>query len=136
MLHEVVRRSPQRVDLGRSRWRLADLGQVIPWLRGRHRGSIHRLLHRLGIRYKRGRAYLHSPDPAYDAKLAAITAAQVLAHAHPAAVVLLYQDEFTYYRRPSLNRGWAPRRTAAPGWRRDWAPTSGDGWPLPTPPRR
>jgi hypothetical protein len=66
------------------------------------------------VRYKRGRLYLHSPDPAYDAKLAAVTAAQVLARAYPETVVLLYQDEFTYYRRPSVSRAFAPQRTDAP----------------------
>lgn len=93
---------------------MADLGRGVPWLRGRARGSVGRILRRLGVRYKRGRLYLHSPDPAYDAKLAAVTAAQALARAHPGAVVLLYQDEFTYYRRPSVGRGWAPRGADAP----------------------
>lgn len=66
------------------------------------------------MRYKRGRAYFHSPDLAYNTKLAAVTAAQLLAHAHPGAVVLLYEDEFTYHRRPTVSRGWAPRRADAP----------------------
>lgn len=114
MLREVVRRSPRLFGLARSRWRLTDLGRVVPWLRGRAPGSIHRLLRRLDLRYKRGREYFHSPDLAYDHKLAAVTAAQLLAHAHPGAVVLLYQDEFTYYRRPTVSRGWAPRRADAP----------------------
>lgn len=100
--------------LARSRWRLADLGRVVPWLRGRARGSIGRILRRLDIRYKRGRLYLHSPDPAYETKLAAVTAAQLLARAHPGAVVLLYEDEFTYYRRPSVSRAFALARTDAP----------------------
>lgn len=113
-LHELVRRSPRLCGLDRSRWRLADLSQVVPWLRGRARGSIWRLLRRLAVRYKRGRLYLHSPDPAYDAKLAAITAAQLLAHAHPQAVVLLYEDEFTYHRRPTVSRAFAATRADAP----------------------
>lgn len=92
-MREVVRRSPRLFGLARSRWRLADLGRVIPWLR-RQRGSIHRVLRRLDVRYKRGREYFHSPDPAYDTKLAAVTAAQLLAHAHPGAVGLLSEDEF------------------------------------------
>jgi hypothetical protein len=100
--------------LARSRWRLADLGRVVPWLRGRGPASIHRILARLAVRYKRGRLYLHSPDPVYDHKLAAVTAAQLLAHAHPEAIVLLYQDEFTYHRRPTISRGWAPRAADAP----------------------
>jgi hypothetical protein len=113
-LHEVVRRSPRLFGLDRSRWRLRDLGAVVRWLQGLARGSPWRILRRLGVRYKRGRLYLHSPDPAYDAKLAAVTAAQLLARAHPAAVVLLYQDEFTYYRRPSVSRAFAPQRADAP----------------------
>lgn len=111
---EVVHRSPRLFGLERSRWRLADLGRVGPWLRGRRPASVHRILRRLDVRYKRGRAYSHSPDPAYDAKLAAVTAAQLLARANPGAVVLLYQDEFTYHRRPTVSRGWAPRRVDAP----------------------
>jgi hypothetical protein len=110
----VVRRSPRLFGVLCSRWRLADLGQVIPWLRDRPAGSIHRVLERLGVRYKRGRAYFHSPDLRYDAKLAAVTAAQRLARANPEAVVLLYQDEFTYYRRPTVSRGWAERGADAP----------------------
>lgn len=114
LLREVTRRAPRLFGLERSRWRLADLGQVVPWLRGCHLGSVHRILARLRVRYKRGRAYFHSPDLAYDAKLAAITAAQLLTHAHPEAVVLLYQDEFTYYRRPTVSRDWAPAGSDAP----------------------
>ncbi len=113
-LRELVRRSPRLCGLARSRWRLADLGRVVPWLRGRAPGAVHRILRRLGVRYKRGRLYLHSPDPADEAKLAAVTAAQALARAHPGAVVLLYQDEFTYHRRPSIGRAFAPTRADAP----------------------
>jgi hypothetical protein len=93
---------------------------VVPWLRGRGTSRLARRLRRLGIRYKRGRAYVHSPDLAYDAKLAAITAAQLLARAHPGAVGLLYEDECTYYRRPSLSRGWAPRGADAPRADQGW----------------
>jgi hypothetical protein len=113
-VREVVCRSPRLFGLDRSRWRLADLGRVIPWLQDRAPGSIHRILDRLDVRYKRGRAYFHSPDLRYEAKVAAITAAQLLAHAHPESVVLLYEDEFTYSRRPTVSRAWAPARTDAP----------------------
>jgi hypothetical protein len=110
----VVRRSPRRFGVGRSRWTLADLRAVVPWLRGRPLGSVHRLLRRLGVRSKRGRLYLHSPDPAYDAKLARITAARALARAHPGEVVLLHEGEFTYRSRPSVAAGWAPAGADAP----------------------
>lgn len=110
----VVQRSPRLMGRAHSRWTLAALGEVVPWLHGRARGTIHRMLRRLGVRYKRGRVYLHSPDSAYDRKLAAITAAQMLARAFPDQVVLLYQDELTYHRRPTVARAWAPGGTDAP----------------------
>jgi hypothetical protein len=113
-LLEVLHRSPRLFGRARSRWRLSDLGEVVPWLRGRLPGRIWKILRRLGVHCKRGRAYFHSPDLAYDAKLAAVTAAQVLARANPGTVVLLYEDEFTYYRRPSVSRAYAPSATDAP----------------------
>jgi DDE superfamily endonuclease len=90
------------------------VGRAVPWLRGRAPGTIRRILRRLRVRYKRGRLYLHSPDPAYDAKLRAVTGAQVLARACPDRAVLLYEDELTYYRRPTLARDWAPVGADAP----------------------
>lgn len=122
-LLEVVHRAPRRQGLAQSRWSLAALGQAVPWLHDRAPGTIAGILRRLRLRYKRGRLYLHSPDPAYDAKLRAITGAQVLARACPDQVVLLYQDEVTYYRRPTLARAWAPVAADAPrvaaGWSRN-----------------
>jgi hypothetical protein len=113
-VREVVQRSPRLLGRPYSRWTLAALGQVVPWLQGKRPGTIQRVLRRLGVRYKRGRTYLHSPDPAYDRKLAAITAAQLLARANPGAVVLLYEDELTYYRKPTVSRDWAPVGADAP----------------------
>jgi transposase len=110
----VVHRSPRLLGLAQGRWTLAALGRVVPWLAGRAPGTIGQILRRLRVRYKRGRLYLHSPDPAYDAKLRALTGAQVLARACPDRVVLLYQDELTYYRRPTLARDWAPAGVDAP----------------------
>jgi transposase len=109
-----VRRSPRLAGRAGSRWRLADLAAVLPWLRGRDPSTIRRIARRLGVRARRGRVFLHSPDPAYDAKLAAITAAQCFAHADPAQVVLLYEDEFTYARRPTVAAGYAPIGSALP----------------------
>jgi hypothetical protein len=119
----VVRRSPRLFGLPRSRWRLADLGQALPWLRGRAPASVRRVLRRLRVAHKRGRRYLHSPDLADDAKLAAITAVQLFARHDPGRVALLYQDELTYHRRPTVAAAWAPVGADAPraaqGLRRD-----------------
>lgn len=70
---------------------------------------MHRLLRRLGLGYRRGQEHLHSPDPAYRAKLAAVARARREARASSGRVVLLYLDELTYYRRPSVARCHQPR---------------------------
>ena len=64
---------------------------------------------RFGLVYKRGREGIHSPDPDYDLKLAYIEAAKQQSLTRPEAIVLLYQDELTYYRRPSLARVYAAK---------------------------
>ena len=56
---EFIHRSPQNFGLERSRWWLGGLREVIDWLNHRTLPTIHRLLHRLKIAYKRGRDYVH-----------------------------------------------------------------------------
>jgi len=65
-----------------------------------------RLLQRLGIRYKRARDYLHSPDPDYAAKVAYIQACWQRVYAEPERYVLLYLDEFAFERQPSLSQAY------------------------------
>jgi hypothetical protein len=106
-LQAVLSQSPRQQGLDRSRWWLAGLKQVIPHLANLSLPGIWKLLRRLGLRYKRGRVYLHSPDPQYALKMSYIAAAQAQAHAQPEEIVFLYEDELTYYRRPTLAQGWA-----------------------------
>ena len=108
-LQEVVHHHPQLHGLSRSRWRLTDLRQVIPWMAKLSLPGICRLLKRLEVSYKRGRAHVHSPDLQYPAKLASIARARELAQQAPAEVVFLYEDEFTFYSRPPVGRTYAPR---------------------------
>ncbi len=72
------------------------------------------VLQRLHIRYKRGRAYLHSPDPDYDLKLAYVQAALTLARRAPHRYVVVFEDELTYYRRASVARDYAAPSSDAP----------------------
>ena len=102
-----MHRSPRLFGLEQSRWTLAGLRHVCVWLWRLSRAGVHGVLKRLGIHYKRGRRYVHSPDPAYNEKLAAIAAARAEAEAQPTRVVFLYQDELTYYRRPTVAQGYA-----------------------------
>jgi transposase len=80
--------------------------------------SLAALLARLGIRYKRGREYVHSPDPDYPAKLQRV--AQIVAEARSSAgrMVALYLDELTYYRQPTLAAAYAARGAEQPLARR------------------
>jgi transposase len=94
--------------LKRSRWWLAGIRQAVSALQSYSLTGIWSLLKRLKLVYKRGRAYLHSPDPDYAAKVQAVAAAYAQAQAAPKRIVLLYQDEVTYYRRPTRARAYAP----------------------------
>ena len=100
-LLSVVRRAPDLFGHRQSRWTLATLMQSCPWLRV-HTPSVWQVLDRLDIRYKRGRSYIHSPDPHYEAKVAHLEAAWATAQAQPQQIVFLYQDECHYYRQPTL----------------------------------
>jgi transposase len=63
--------------------------------------GVHRVLDRFGLAYRRGQKYLHSPDPEYDSKMAAVLEARGQAASSGGRLVFLYQDEMTYYRRAS-----------------------------------
>ena len=75
--------------------------------------GICKLLKRLPIVYKRGRAHVHSPDLDYEPKMAALAAARLHAQQAPGEVVFLYQDEFTAYLRPLVGSSY--RGKAEPG---------------------
>ena len=68
--------------------------------------GVSQLLDRLGLSYKRGRDYVHSPDAHYQAKLALIEQWRQQACADPVRYVLVYLDEFTYYRQPTVSRAY------------------------------
>jgi transposase len=87
--------------------------QVVSWMAGLTWGGVHRILDRLGIHYRRGQRHVHSPDLEYDVKLALIAAAQVEVRAAPDKKVFLYEDELTYYRRPTVAQTYAA--TGGPG---------------------
>ncbi len=75
---------------------------VCAWLGLSSLSALWRVLERLGIRLKRGRSYVHSPDPFYEAKLN-----DILKHRQEAAqsggkIIFLYMDEFGYGRHPEV----------------------------------
>jgi len=121
-VQEVIGQSPHAFGLGRSRWWLAGISQSLPWLARYSLSGVWRLLRRLGLRYKRGRDYVHSPDPAYETKLARLHLLQRLVRQQDpdtsSPLVLVYADEFTCYRQPTLAAGYAPVGSDRPYARR------------------
>jgi hypothetical protein len=97
----------------RARWTLRLLAGAVGWLAALTPSGVHRLLGRLGLAYRRGQEHLHSPDPEYEAKLAAVRRAGAAARRPGGKAVLVYLDEVTYYRRPSVARCYA--RAGGPG---------------------
>jgi transposase len=65
--------------------------------------GVYRLLKRLHIHRKRGRGHLHSPDPDYVGKLRDVWVWLRAVQVDPEKQVLLFSDECTFYRQPSLS---------------------------------
>jgi hypothetical protein len=94
------------LGVDRARWTLRDLLTVCDWLRLTTEGGLSHLLDRLGIHYKRGRDYVHSPDPDYEPKLRDVASIVAEARASQGRTVALFEDEVTYYRQPTVARAY------------------------------
>jgi len=79
---------------------------VCKWLNISTPSGLSRALKRLRISYKRGRSYVHSPDPNYQQKMDLIAQCLLKAWYAPDKYALLYQDEFTIYRQPTVGRDY------------------------------
>ena len=60
--------SPRNFGLNRSRWTLRTLAEVVPSLKGFSDSGVLKALRRVGISYKRGQAWMSSPDPDFEKK--------------------------------------------------------------------
>lgn len=98
MLHQ----SPRQYGLTRARWRLEDVGTALKWLESCSQPGIYKVLKRLGFSRKRAMNFIHSPDLNYQLKWKAILRAFMEATNHPDEVVMVFLDEFSYYRQPTL----------------------------------
>jgi len=110
----VLHQSPRRYGLARTRWRLQDLGRVLKWLEGCSAPGIYKVLKRLGFSRKRAMNFIHSPDPDYARKWKAILQAYLEAVNHPDEVVMVFLDEFSYYRQPTLAYAYHPTGNTLP----------------------
>ena len=107
-----MRQPPELHGVPRTRWRVRDLIAAVPWA-GRYSVSgLARVLKRLGVGRQRGRLRLHSPDPAYQEKAWDIRHVCSLAFVPYRPPVVLYGDEFSLYRQPTLAPAFAPTGAA------------------------
>jgi hypothetical protein len=104
LLH-IVRQDPKLFGEKQNRWTLKAILRACPNWKVKSVPGMSRLVRRLGIRYKRGRCRVHSPDPDYVAKLRDIKVL-VKPQVETGSMVVLFQDEFTYYRQPSVARAY------------------------------
>lgn len=108
-----VRRDPRTCGVERTRWSLASLRGVLPGLAHYTVAGVERLLRRYGVVLKRGRLSVHSPDPAYEAKLAYLTQVRA-ACANSRTQRALYLDEVTFYRQPTVSVAYEARGHTQP----------------------
>ena len=106
--------SPRKWDLARNRWRLRDLVGGVRWLAGISVSGVWRVLRRLKYTRRQAQPFVRSPDVDYDAKWRAILRAYADAVEQPAAVRLIFCDEVTYFRQPSVAPLYARRGGKAP----------------------
>jgi hypothetical protein len=99
-VNQVIRSSPRRYGISRSRWRLQDISRVIPWLRDCTVSGVSQILKRLKISLKQAISFVRSPDPDYSLKKREMAYAFSRALHHPDQYVVLFQDELTYYSQP------------------------------------
>jgi transposase len=88
---------------------LQDVGRVLRWLDGCTDAGIYKVLKRLGFSRKKALYFIHSPDPEYRTKWEQILRAYQEAVTQPEEVIVLFQDEFTYYRRADIRQSWQRR---------------------------
>lgn len=105
---------PREHGQAQTRWTLAALHAAVPSYWEYSLSGVWRILAGHRLRWKRGRDHLRSPDPAYSAKLDHLATIRAEVEAHPDEAVLLYLDEVTYYRQPSLASSYAAVGSADP----------------------
>lgn len=110
----VLHQSPRDFNLERSRWRLQDIGQIIPWLNTCTLAGISQILGRLKISLKQAIRYVRSPDPERSLKRRKMGQVFQLALSQPEAYVTLFQDEFSFYSQPDNTLKYGAQGRQAP----------------------
>jgi transposase len=106
----ITEKSPQDFSIHRSRWTLKSLRDALPFLGRIYRSlsGIWYLLRRNRIHYKRSRDEVPCPDRRKNEKIRRIRATLGYARNQKNQVVLLFLDEFSFYRQPLRGPAWWP----------------------------
>lgn len=83
------------------------------WLRIRSEAGVWRILHKGRIRRRRGQPHVHSPDPRYDEKRLRVQQLDNDCNLDDEKHVL-YLDEVSYERQPTLASAWHPMDEGQP----------------------
>lgn len=103
----ITQQSPQDYSFSRSRWTLKTLRDALPFLKAFSFSGVWKLLKRLRIHYKRSLDSVPCPDAKKAEKIRRIRALLGYARKHE-SVVLLFLDEFSFYRQPLCGPAWWP----------------------------
>lgn len=98
------------MGLGQTRWTLESLLSQLSDFRLYDPSSLWHLLDRLGIHWLRGREHVHSPDLLYQPKRAFIEQVDQRVCKSKGREILVYEDECSYDRQPSLAYAYARTR--------------------------
>lgn len=102
-LQHLIGQAPQNFSQPGVRWQLATLRDSLSWLKDLTLSGVWRHLQRAKISLKHARQYVHSPDLQYLEKLAEIVRVLELVVHSEGKIVLLFADELTFYRQPTLS---------------------------------
>jgi transposase len=110
-VHERLRQPP---GPDATCWTLQRVAAEVAAVTATTPSGIRKLLRRWGIRLRRGRAQVFSPDPAYLTKRDHLLAQLRQVAAAAGQEVVLFVDEFTLTAWPLLSRTWYPGSGPAP----------------------
>jgi tetratricopeptide (TPR) repeat protein len=101
-LQHLIAQPPENFAQKGVRWTLEKLRKTLSWLNSLTLSGVWLHLKRAGINRKRGRLKVHSPDLEYLEKLLEVVRVLELAASSNGKIVVLFGDEFTFYRQPTL----------------------------------
>lgn len=113
-IQHLVQRDPRQCSQAQTRWTLSAIQQACTWLHDCTPAGVHTILDRLSVVWKRARASIRSPDPAYDAKRATIADHWRQVQATPDRLRLVYLDEVTIERQPTVASAYGRRGRQQP----------------------